>query len=76
MKRIGYAIWGAAGGYIILSCVWDQFSDFLDYFLPAVSFAADHGNWWVQVPALAFLGGIVCFGVVATGYHVLSRILD
>jgi hypothetical protein len=76
MKRIGYAIWGAAGVYIILSCVWDQFSEFLDYFLPAVSFAADHGYWWVQVLALGFLGGIVCFGVVATGYHVLSRILD
>jgi len=76
MKRLGYMLWAAAGAYIILSSVWDEFSDFLDHFLPAISFAADRGLWWVQVPALAFLGGIVCFGVVATGYHVLSRILD
>jgi hypothetical protein len=76
MKRIGYAIWAAAGVYIILCCVWDQFSEMLDYLLPAVSSAANAGYWWTQIFVLAFLGGIVCFGVVATGYHVLSRMLD
>jgi hypothetical protein len=76
VKKIGYMVWTAAGLYIILSCVLDQFSDFLVYWLPAVSFAADNGVWWAQVPALAFLGAIICFGVVATGYHVLSRVLD
>ena len=44
--------------------------------LPAISFAADNGVCWAQVPALAFLGAIICFGVVACGYHFLSRILD
>jgi hypothetical protein len=76
MKRIGYAIWGAAGVYIILSCVWDEFSDFLDHLLPAVSSAVDGGYWWVQLPVLAFLGAIICGGVVACGYHFLSRVLD
>jgi hypothetical protein len=76
MKRFGYMVWAAAGAYIILSCVWDQFSDFLDHFLPAISFAADNGFWWAQVPALAFLGALIFGGVVACGYHMLSRILD
>lgn len=66
----------AAGAYIILSCVWDQFSEMLDYWLPAISFAADNGVWWAQVPALAFLGAVICFGVVMTGYNLPSRILD
>jgi hypothetical protein len=76
VKKIGYMVWTAAGLYILVTCVLDQFSDFLGYWLPAISFAADNGVWWAQVPALAFLGTIICFGVVATGYHVLSRILD
>ena len=76
VKKIGYMVWTAAGLYILVTCVLDQFSDFLGYWLPAISFAADNGVWWAQVPALAFLGTIICFGAVATGYHVLSRILD
>ena len=76
VKKIGYMVWTAAGMYILVTCVLDQFSDFLGDWLPAISFAADNGVWWAQVPALAFLGTIICFGVVATGYHVLSRILD
>ena len=76
VKKIGYMVWTAAGLYILVTCVLDQFSDFLGYWLPAISFAADNGVWWAQVPALAFLGAVLCFGVVMTGYHVLSRILD
>jgi hypothetical protein len=76
VKKIGYMVWAAAGLYILVTCVLDQFSDFLGYWLPAISFAADNGVWWAQAPALAFLGTIICFGVVATGYHVLRRIFD
>jgi hypothetical protein len=76
VKKIGYMVWTAAGLYIILSCLLDQFSDFLGYWLPAISFAANNGVWWAQVPALAFLGALICGGVVACGYHFLSRILD
>jgi hypothetical protein len=75
VKKIGYMVWTAAGLYIILSCIWDQFSEMLDYLLPAVSSAVDGGYWWVQAPVLAFLGALIC-GVVATGYHALSRMLD
>lgn len=46
MRRFGYALWTAAGLYIILSCVWDEFSEMLGYWLPAISFAADNGIWW------------------------------
>ena len=76
VKKIGYMVWTAAGLYILVTCVLDQFSDFLGYWLPAISFAADNGVWWAQVPALAFLGALICGGVVAFGYHMLSRILD
>lgn len=76
VKKIGYMVWTAAGLYILITCVLDQFSDFLGYWVPAISFAADNGVWWAQVPALAFLGAIICFGAVACGYHFLSRILD
>jgi hypothetical protein len=76
MKKVLYAVWGAAALFIVVFCSWQEFSEMLDYLLPAVSSAADAGYWWVQVPALGFLGGIVCFGVVATGYNLLSRILD
>jgi hypothetical protein len=75
MKWAAYAIWTAAGVYILLSCVWDEFSEMLSYW-PAISFAGDNGVCWAEVPALAFLGAIICFGVVACGYHFLSRILD
>ena len=76
VKKIGYMVWTAAGLYILVTCVLDQFSDFLGCWLPAISFAADRGIWWAQTPALAFVGMVICGGVVATGYHVLSRLLD
>jgi hypothetical protein len=76
MRRFGYALWTGAGLYILVSCIWDQFSDFLGYWLPAISFAADHGVWWAQTPALALLGMVICGGVVAIGYHVLRWLLD
>lgn len=76
VKKIGCMVWTGAGVYILLSCILDEFSDMLSYWLPTVSFAADNGVWWAQVPALAFLGALICGGVVACGYHFLSRILD
>jgi hypothetical protein len=50
VKKIGYMVWTAAGLYILVTCVLDQFSDFLGYWLPVISFAADNGVWWAQVP--------------------------
>jgi hypothetical protein len=76
VKKIGYMVWTAAGVYILLSCILDEFSDMLSYWLPTISFAADNGVWWAQVPALAFLGALISGGIVACGYHFLSRVLD
>ena len=76
MKKVGYAIWGAAALVIFAYCWWQEFSEMLDYLLPAVSSAVDAGYWWTQIPVLALLGGIVFYGVVVFGYNLLGRILD
>jgi hypothetical protein len=56
--------------------IYMETRDSLDYWLPAVGYAAGHGYFWVQYAFLAVVAaGILC-SAVAFSYRVLSHILD
>ena len=72
MNAIKYSLLAAVGFYF----VYDEIRAGLDYWLPAVGYAADHGYVWAPFAFLAVVGAGLLTGLMVFVYEGLSILFD